>query len=540
MPTPPTITITNAGRAAIVNLPHTGTAAVTIAAVGFTATAIAPVPTMIALPDEIKRVSTISGDVVAPDVIHLTVRDESADSYSVRGLGLYLADGTLFGVFGQPTVLIEKSTQSMLLLSANVGLVDIAAATIAFGDTSFLLPPATTERQGLVELADGAEADAGVDDVRAVTPKRMKTSVTKWLDTRLGAGAPSTFMKSLLPTASVVALRLALGLKSAALKDEGHGNLLDADKLDGQEGSWYADIIARLGFSPLPAASYTAADVRTKLLTVDGAGSGVDSDLLDGQQGAYYLDAGNLTGTIAAARLSGTYAISISGSAATLATARNIGLTGDATGLIAFNGAGNVNIPVTLSASAVLEKLVTVDGAGSGVDSDLLDGQHGSYYANIPARLGFSPVQQGTGVGQLPNLVKIGWSAGNRLKATVDATDQGNFVFDSHIADVVRSSHYTSGGNANGYWRKTPDGIIEQWGICATVAGEGPVVQNFPIPFTELASVNIQITIIGQGGTGNDMFVQRYTKTLAGFQAFYQSQTSGNTGYGFEWRAIGR
>ena len=37
--------------------------------------------------------TTIAGDVVAPDVIHLTVRDESADSYSVRGLGLYLARG---------------------------------------------------------------------------------------------------------------------------------------------------------------------------------------------------------------------------------------------------------------------------------------------------------------------------------------------------------------------------------------------------------------------------------------------------------------
>lgn len=32
----------------------------------------------------------------------------------------------------------------------------------------------------------------------------------------------------------------------------------------------------------LPSASYTAADVRAKLLTVDGAGSGVDADLLDG------------------------------------------------------------------------------------------------------------------------------------------------------------------------------------------------------------------------------------------------------------------
>ena len=39
----------------------------------------------------------------------------------------------------------------------------------------------------------------------------------------------------------------------------------------------------------LLAASYTAADVLAKLLTVDGAGSGLDADLLDGQSSAYYF-----------------------------------------------------------------------------------------------------------------------------------------------------------------------------------------------------------------------------------------------------------
>lgn len=39
--------------------------------------------------------------------------------------------------------------------------------------------------------------------------------------------------------------------------------------------------------------------------------------------------------------------------------------------------------------------------------------------------LGFPPVQQGTGVGQSPNLIKIGWSAGNVVKVTVDNLDLG-------------------------------------------------------------------------------------------------------------------
>lgn len=40
--------------------------------------------------------------------------------------------------------------------------------------------------------------------------------------------------------------------------------------------------------SKLPSASYTAADVLAKLLTVDGSGSGLDADLLDGQSSAAY------------------------------------------------------------------------------------------------------------------------------------------------------------------------------------------------------------------------------------------------------------
>ena len=53
--------------------------------------------------------------------------------------------------------------------------------------------------------------------------------------------------------------------------------------------------------------------------------------------------------------------------------------------------------------------------------------------SNVTTALAYTPVQQGTGVGQnTGNIVKIGWS-GTRLKATVDSTDQGNIVFDSHL-----------------------------------------------------------------------------------------------------------
>jgi len=54
------------------------------------------------------------------------------------------------------------------------------------------------------------------------------------------------------------------------------------------------------------AGNFTDANILTMLKNVDGAGSGLDADLLDGQQGSYYLNAANMTGTFADARAPST------------------------------------------------------------------------------------------------------------------------------------------------------------------------------------------------------------------------------------------
>ena len=48
-----------------------------------------------------------------------------------------------------------------------------------------------------------------------------------------------------------------------------------------------------------------------------------------------------------------------------------------------------------ISSAELLENMLTVDGAGSELDSDLLDGQHGSYYRNY-ANLSNKPIYYGT------------------------------------------------------------------------------------------------------------------------------------------------
>lgn len=72
-------------------------------------------------------------------------------------------------------------------------------------------------------------------------------------------------------------------------------------------------------------------------------------------------------------------------SATKLQTARTISLSGDSTGSVTFDGSANANIVVTRSTANMLSDILAVDGAGSGIDADLLDGQHGSYYGTAAA-----------------------------------------------------------------------------------------------------------------------------------------------------------
>lgn len=176
-----TITITDAGRAALVNGPNTGTSAVTITHVGISNLHTAgSLKGLTALPGEIKRVTTFGGDVVGDDVIHITINDETADVYSVRAFGLYLSTGVLFAVFSASDVIVEKSAGAMVLLSADITLVTIDTAAIQFGGTGFINPPATTERLGVVELATWEEAAAGARADVAVTPFGLLKTLQSW------------------------------------------------------------------------------------------------------------------------------------------------------------------------------------------------------------------------------------------------------------------------------------------------------------------------------------------------------------------------
>ncbi|MCP9308708.1 hypothetical protein KBX15_09030, partial [Zymomonas mobilis] len=167
------ITITDAGRAALINATQSGTRAVSIVSVGISGTSITAEKSATVLPDEIKRISTISGKVTALDAIHLTAKDDGSDVYTIRSFALYLDDGTLFAIYGQSSPILEKSAAAMLLLQLDIRFADIDATQIQFGNLDFINPAATEKTAGVTRLTELGEAEQSIENI-AVTPAELR------------------------------------------------------------------------------------------------------------------------------------------------------------------------------------------------------------------------------------------------------------------------------------------------------------------------------------------------------------------------------
>jgi len=151
----------------------------------------------------------------------------------------------------------------------------------------------------------------------------------------------------------VTAVQLgANNILAQILTVDGQGSGLDADLLDGQQGSYYAPesqveshITNYNNPHQVTAAQLGANNILDQILTVDGSGSGLDADLLDGQQGSYYAPQSEVQSHITN-----------------------------------YNNPHQVTA-AQIGANNILAQILTVDGQGSGLNADLLDGQHASYFA---------------------------------------------------------------------------------------------------------------------------------------------------------------
>jgi len=261
-------------------------------------------------------------------------------------------------------------------------------------------------------------------------------------------------------------------------------NLITSGNVDGRDVS--TDGTKLDGIESGATADQTAAEILTAVKSVDGTGSGLDGDLLDGQEGSYYLDYNNFTSTPTipsnnnqltngAGYITGNQTITLSGDvsgsgstsiAVTIAddshnhiisnvdglqTALDAKLPlsgGTMTGAVtfaagqAFDGRDvsadgskldgiEAGATADQTASEILTLIKTVDGAGSGLDADTLDGISSASFLRSDA----TDTMSGS------------------LTTTGNITVQGSFLLDNGASDwqfsVVSNNLIISYGGTN-------------------------------------------------------------------------------------------
>ena len=142
---------------------------------------------------------------------------------------------------------------------------------------------------------DGIESGATADQTAAEILTAIKTvdGTTSGLDADLLDGVELSALASNAYMTSYV------NSEVSSLVDSAPGTLDTLNELAAALGDDpnFATTVTTLIGTKLDSSSYTAADVLTKIKTVDGTTSGLDADLLDGQEGSYYLDYTNFTNT---------------------------------------------------------------------------------------------------------------------------------------------------------------------------------------------------------------------------------------------------
>ena len=164
--------ITNAGRAAIAQVGG-AIGPVTLTKIAIGNAGYTPTASRTSLQTEIKRLDPSGSSVPVPGTIHLTAQDDSADSYSVKEIGLYTNNNVLFAVYSQTGVILTKGSTASALFALDFVMTNVPAGTVVVGDAGFSYAQANETRLGVLAIATTAEAQAGTVDTKIITPLKL-------------------------------------------------------------------------------------------------------------------------------------------------------------------------------------------------------------------------------------------------------------------------------------------------------------------------------------------------------------------------------
>lgn len=175
-----------------------------------------------------------------------------------------------------------------------------------------------------------------------------------------------------------------------------------------------------------------AADILARLLGVDGAGSNLDADLLDGQQGTYYLARANHTGTQTAATIS-----DLTETVQDIVGAQAAGGTGIT--VVYDDVAGTITISVAFDATVAS---VNTPGQGSGTGAATVPSRRDHTHGTPTAAAGASAVGDTAAEGAAASLARSDHRHAREAFGAVAAqTAFGAASTNGAAATVARSDH---------------------------------------------------------------------------------------------------
>lgn len=190
-----------------------------------------------------------------------------------HGLPAHLTQGALNATYATTSSLVVLSSS----LAAHVNDVnnphDVTADQVSF--TSAQLS-STNVQDAIIEVKVSSSLDLNAHISDTNNPHNVTT-------TQIGAVPTSRTISTISPLTGggTLAGSLTLGISAATTTLPGTMSAVDKLKLNGIESGATGD--------------QTATEILAALLTVDGSGSGLDADLLDGQEGSFYASSNSLS-----------------------------------------------------------------------------------------------------------------------------------------------------------------------------------------------------------------------------------------------------
>jgi hypothetical protein len=392
----------------------------------------------------------------------------------------------------------------------------------------------------VADLADQAVAEAGSNNLQLMTALRTKQAIDVAVNALIGA-APAQ-----LDTLNELAIAIAAnGDTSSAL------TALIATKLD--------------------AATYTAADVLAKLLSVDGAGSGLDADRLDGQGSSSFVQTTRNVSTGTGLSGGGTLASNRTISASipsqseaeagtihsklmtplrtkqAITAAINALVDGAPAALNTLNEladelSDNDNAIAALTtligtklntsgytAADILAKLKTVDGAGSGLDADKLDGLSSGSFVRTTRTISTGSGLTGGGALSANRTIVVNFAEQDDAEAGTNTTEVMNALRTHQAIKAAQSNAMpTAWVNFNGQGTVA---IREAFNVSSiTDLGAGRYRANFASPManTNYAILGLHGNVSTAGDERSNLYLDGKTTTYVEFSTTNVHGTAGD------------